>query len=282
MKTGLVLEGGAMRGLYTAGVLDVFMENQIRLDGAVGVSAGAVFGCNYKSGQIGRTLRYNKKYSRDKRYMSVSSLIRTGDLFGEQFCYHDIPERLDPFDQKAYQENPMDFYVVCTDVRTGAPVYHLCNQGDAHDLKWMQASASMPMVSRIVEVDGYALLDGGMSDSIPVAWMRGIGYEKNIVVLTRAAGYRKKAGKFDSILYAPLNKYPELKRVMLHRPAMYNAQLELVEQLANAGEILVIRPSAPITISRTERDPKKLQQVYDLGRADAMRMLAQVKSYICD
>ena len=137
MKTGLVLEGGAMRGMFTAGVLDVLMEHGIVLDGAIGVSAGAVFGCNYKSHQIGRVIRYNTQYCNDKRYASFGNLLRTGNLYSEQFCYHTVPEKLDPFDTKAFRENPMDFFVVCTDVRTGDPIYHKCRTGDAEDIQWM-------------------------------------------------------------------------------------------------------------------------------------------------
>ena len=192
MKTGLVLEGGAMRGMYTAGVLDVMLEQQVQVDAVVGVSAGAVFGCNYKSRQIGRTIRYNKAYCRDPRYMSIRSLIKTGDLFGEEFCYHELPERLDPFDLETFESNPVEFYVAATDVHTGKPVYHKCTDGKEEDLQWMRASASMPVVSRVVSVGGYELLDGGISDSIPVNWFRSQGYEKSIVVLTRAEGYRKK------------------------------------------------------------------------------------------
>ena len=188
MKTGLVLEGGAMRGLYTAGVLDILMENGITVDGAVGVSAGAVFGCNYKSGQIGRVLRYNLAYCRDPRYMGLRSLIRTGDLYGEQFCYHDIPDRLDPFDREAFRKNPMAFYVVCTDVHTGEAVYYRLSDGGDRDIQWMRASASMPLVSRTVQVDGYELLDGGIADSIPIAWFRSQGYTRNLVILTQPAG----------------------------------------------------------------------------------------------
>lgn len=170
MKTGMVLEGGAMRGLYTAGVLDVLMENGIYTDGAVGVSAGAAFGCNYKSRQIGRSLRYNCKYCRDPRYISLLSLIRTGDLYNAQFCYYEIPEKLDPFDTAAFAASPMEFYVVATDVTTGKPAYHLCRDGGRDDIEWMRASASMPLVSRVVEIGGGLYLDGGISDSIPLEW----------------------------------------------------------------------------------------------------------------
>ena len=185
MKTGLVLEGGAMRGMYTAGVLDVMMENHVEVDGVIGVSAGAVFGCNYKSKQIGRAIRYKKKNCYDVRYVSLKYLIKNGDLYGAEFCYNELPNRLDPFDVKTYQENPVDFYVTCTDVHTGRPVYHLCNRGDAEDIQWMRASASMPLVSRIVSVGGYDLLDGGISDSIPIRWFLKQGYKKNIVILTQ-------------------------------------------------------------------------------------------------
>jgi predicted patatin/cPLA2 family phospholipase len=168
MKLGIVLEGGAMRGLFTAGVLDVLMENGIVCDGMVGVSAGATFGCNYKSKQIGRTLRYNLKYCRDKRYCSFSSLIKTGDLYGADFCYRQIPNELDIFDTKAFLENPMEFYIVCSDIDSGKPLYYKYEKSDDRDLEYMRASASMPLVSRIVEIDGKRLLDGGMTDSIPL------------------------------------------------------------------------------------------------------------------
>ena len=167
VKTGLVLEGGAMRGLYTAGILDVLMEEKIQVDGVIGVSAGAVFGCNYKSGQIGRTLRYNMKFCGDKRYGTLHSLLKTGDIYDVDLCYHQIPEILDPFDNEAFAKNPAEFFVVCTDVETGKAVYHKCTDCGRDDLKWMQASASMPLVSKVVEIDGYKLLDGGVADSIP-------------------------------------------------------------------------------------------------------------------
>ena len=192
MKTGLVLEGGAMRGMFTAGVLDVLMEHNIQLDGAIGVSAGAVFGCNYKSHQIGRTIRYNTEYCTDKRYASFGNLLRTGNLYSEQFCYHTVPEKLDPFDTKAFRENPMDFFVVCTDVRTGEPIYHKCRTGDAEDIRWMQASASMPLAAKIVKIGHCQLLDGGVADSIPVRFFESIGYKRNLIILTQPKGFVKR------------------------------------------------------------------------------------------
>ena len=194
-KTGLIMEGGAMRGMFTSGVIDVLMEHDVRFDGAVGVSAGAVFGCNYKSRQIGRALRYNKRFCRDRRYSSFWSLLTTGDLYGAEFCYHEIPEKLDVFDTKTFRENPMEFYVVCTDVQTGKPVYHKLSEGGREDIEWMRASASMPIVSHVVKIGKYHLLDGGIADSIPVKYFEEIGYNRNVVILTQPLDFQKEANK---------------------------------------------------------------------------------------
>ena len=280
MKTGLILEGGAMRGMYTAGVLDVMMENNIWVDGAVGVSAGAVFGCNYKSKQIGRTIRYNKKYGRDPRYAGFHSLLKTGDYFGTEFCYHEIPEKLDPFDTETFEKNPVEFYVVGTDVTTGKAVYHKCTNGKDKDLEWFRASASMPLLSNIVEVDGYQLLDGGIADSIPIEWFRSIGYERNIVILTRDKTYRKKKNKMIPLFKTVLHKHPEVARAMKQRHVIYNQELLQVEEQEKCGKALVIRPSEPITISRTENDPEKLEEVYQLGRKDGLVNLEKMRTFI--
>ncbi len=279
-KWGMVLEGGAMRGMYTAGILDVFMEQGLWASAMVGVSAGAVFGCNYKSRQPGRTIRYNKRFCRDARYGNIRSFIKTGNIFDEEFCYHVIPEQLDPFDWRAFSENPMEFYVTCTDVHTGKPVYHLCEKGDSRDLKWMQASASMPLVSRVVTIEDQDLLDGGISDSIPVAWFRKQGYEKSVVVLTRPEGYRKEANKSLFIAKHWLKQYPELINAMAHRHENYNASLDEVARLEEKGDIFVFRPSRYIKISRTEKNPEKLQELYDLGRSDALVQIEALKSFL--
>ncbi|MBR5459730.1 MAG: patatin family protein, partial [Clostridia bacterium] len=167
MERGLILEGGAMRGMFTAGVLDVFMENGVELDGVIGVSAGAAFGCNYKSRQHGRVLRYNTKYVRDKRYCGLGVLLKTGDIFSADFCYNEIPLIHDPFDFDTFEKNPVEFYAVCTDLETGSAVYKRLDSRRDNCLEWIRASASMPLVSRIVEIDGQKLLDGGIADSIP-------------------------------------------------------------------------------------------------------------------
>lgn len=279
MKTALVLEGGAMRGIYTAGVLDVFLDNNIEFDGVIGVSAGAIHGCSFVAHQNGRSIRYYKKYGRDKRFMSLYSLITTGSLVGEQFCYHDIPDELDPFDYETFKNSETDFYAVCTDIEKGTPVYVLCD-----DLKtqmdYLLASASMPMVSRIVEAGGRKMLDGGVTDSIPLKAAQQLGYDRIVVVQTREKEYVKspEATALSDIMYK--KKYPNLANAIKIRHKMYNAQKEYVEQLEENGEILVIRPSRHVDISRTEKNPDKLEEMYQLGRQDAEIRVDEIKHYI--
>lgn len=280
MKTGLVLEGGAMRGMFTAGVLDVFMENGITFPGAIGVSAGAVFGCNLKSNQPGRVIRYNTKYSRDPRYVSLRSLFTTGDLYGEQFCYHELPDKLDPFDYDTFARSPMAFYVVATDVHTGKPVYHKCGTDGQKELQWLRASASMPVVSRVVEVDGHSLLDGGVADSVPLRYFESIGYQKNVVVLTQPKEYRKTKSRLAPLMTFALRKYPRLAEVMARRHEEYNKTMEYIRSREETGDLLVIRPKESLGISRTERDPEKLRAVYALGRKAAEEQLEAVRTFL--
>lgn len=276
---GLVLEGGAMRGMFTAGVLDVFMENGVSFPAMVGVSAGAAFGCNYKSRQIGRVIRYNTRFCRDKRYCSIHSLITTGDLFGADFCYREIPEELDPFDNDAFDENPMAFYVVATNVYTGEPVYQRLDKVDENCYLWMRASASMPMVSTPVQVDGYTLLDGGMSDSIPLRFMQKLGYEKNVVVLTRPRSYRKKPSN-RALFRVALRKYPAMIDVMSRRHEMYAFEQRLVFESEKRGSTLVLCPDTPLDVGRVEHDPEKLRSAYDEGGRIALRELDRVKAFL--
>ncbi len=282
MKRGLVLEGGAMRGLFTAGILDVMLDEGITVDGMIGVSAGAAFGCSYKSGQRGRTLRYNLKYARDKRYCSLYSLLTTGDLYGADFCYHKLPEELDIFDSDAFANNPAEFYLVCTDVTTGKPVYHKCETSDYQTMEWFRASASMPLVSRIVEVDGYQLLDGGVADAIPLAYFESIGYEKNLVILTQPAEYRKKENKLLPLIRRILRKYPNLVGVMEQRHTLYNQSAEWIQQREAEQDpnLLVLRPETMLPMSRIEKNPEKLQQAYDMGRATALKHLNEIKAFL--
>lgn len=277
---GMVLEGGAMRGMFTAGVLDVMMEQKLRVDGLMGVSAGAVFGCNYKSGQIGRTVRYNTRYCRNWRYASFRSLLLTGDLFGEKFCYHDIPETLDPFDKEAFRANPAAFWCVCTDVETGEAVYHRCEDGGAKDLKWFQASASMPLASRIVRVDGRQLLDGGVADSIPLKAMEGLGYGRNIVILTQPEGFVKKPNSLMPVMKIALRKYPKLLETLARRHDNYNAATVYVQQQEKAGACLVIRPPHRLEVKQVEKDPDKLRAAWQLGREEAEKRLEEIRAFI--
>ena len=280
MKTGLVLEGGAMRGMFTAGVLDILMEHNIEVDGVIGVSAGATFGCNYKSKQIGRTIRYNKRFCRDPRYCSLRSLIKTGDLFGAEFCYHVLPEKLDLFDNETYEASPMEFHIVCTDVNSGEPVYYKCDKFDQDGLEWVRASASMPLVSRIVEVGGRQMLDGGISDSIPLSYFQSLGYEKNIVVLTQPRNYVKKENKLLPLMKLKLKKYPKLLETMKRRHTSYNETLEYIHREEKKGTVLVLCPKEKLPIGRIEHNPERLQSVYELGRKIAKEHLPQIKQFL--
>lgn len=280
MKKGLVLEGGAMRGMFTAGILDVFMENDIDFDGAVGVSAGAVFGCNYKSKQIGRSIRYNKKYCTDDRYVSLKSWITTGDLYGAEFSYHTLPQELDIFDTDTFSKSPMDFYVVCTDMLTGRAVYHKCTDGGENDIQWMRASASLPFAARPVELAGRVLSDGGTSDSIPVKFMEYKGYDKLVVILTRPKGYVKHQTRMMPVMNKVLRKYPKFLSTMSRRYIKYNKTLEYIEQQERLGRLFVIRPDADLAIGKVCRKPDELERVYQIGQEKGLSELERIKKYI--
>lgn len=280
MKKGLILEGGAMRGMFTCGVTDVMMEKGIAFDGAVGVSAGAVFGCNYKSAQAGRAIRYNTRFSRDKRYCSFRSLIRTGDLYGADFCYKQLPRELDLFDYEAYKSSSMEFYAVCTDVLTGEAVYKRCDTCDEYEIEWLRASASMPLVSRVVEIDGGSYLDGGIADSIPLSFFESIGYVKNVVVLTQPRGYVKKKNRVLPAMKLFLRKYPRLIDAMERRHEMYNRQCEYVFSRERQGDVLVICPDSALPIGRIEKDPEKLRAVYDIGRENCQRRISEIREFL--
>lgn len=280
MKTGIVVEGGGMRGIYGAGVLDVLLENDIKADGLIGVSAGAIHGCSFVSGQKGRSIRYNLKYSRDPRYMSMRSLIRTGDMFGIDFCYRELPETLDPFDNETFESSSTEYYVTCTDVETGQPVYHRCPSLRGDRIDWVRASASMPLASRIVELDGKKLLDGGVADSIPVMAFRKMGFKKDLVILTGPEGYRKKQNPMLPLIRRAYREYPEFVETAASRHLVYNRELDEISRLEREGEILVIRPSRRIKISRTERRPERIEQMYRLGREDAMKAFSGIKAFM--
>lgn len=280
MKTGLVMEGGAMRGLFTAGILDIFMENGVTFDGAVGVSAGAVFGINLKSHQPGRVVRYNKTYCQDKRYAGISSLLHTGDLYNTQFNLEVIPQQLDPFDFEVYKKNPMEFYVVATDVDTGKPVYHLCPTAEGEDVQWMRASASMPGFSRIVTCGGLRLSDGGTTDSIPLRFLESMGYRRNVVILTQPLGFVKKPYAHRKTLSVVLRDYPQLLHAMDIRPRMYNTELKYVAKQERFGNCLVLRPPEALNIPSICREPEELERVYQIGRRVGSERLEEIKRFL--
>ena len=280
MKTGLILEGGAMRGLFTAGVLDVLMENKITFDGVIGVSAGAAFGCNFKSGQIGRAVRYNVRFCRDKRYCGLGSLLKTGDIFNTDFCYGEVPLKLDPFDFEAFEKDPTDFYVVCTDVETGEALCHRYTGRDDHGFDWIRASASMPLVSRMVEIEGRKLLDGGIADSIPAACFESMGYGRNVVILTQPEGYRKKKNQALPLIRRKYRAYPRLVEAMERRHLVYNAELDYVAKAKAEGRMFVIQPEAALAVRRIEKNPEKLRAAYEEGRKTAIRQREALSEFL--
>ena len=266
MKTGLVLEGGAMRGLFSAGVIDVMMEHGVEVDGIIGVSAGAAFGCNYKSRQAGRAIRYNMRFCKDKRYAGLHSLITTGDLFNAEFAYHVVPTEYDIFDGKTFEENKTEFVVVCTDIEKGLPVYHRIDRFDYDALEWIRASASMPMASNVVELEGMKLLDGGVTDSIPLRESERRGYKRNIVILTQPEGYRKEKLKLMPLAKLWLRRYPELVKAMAERHIMYNNQLDYVAEREKEGTAIVVRPDEKLPIGHTSHNADEMHRVYMIGR----------------
>lgn len=280
MKTGLILEGGAMRGMFTAGVMDVMMENDIVFDGAIGVSAGAAFGCNYKSKQIGRAARYNMKYCDDKRYCGIGSLIKTGNIFSTDFAYGEVPMKKDIFDFYTYKNNPMEFYVVCTDIESGKAVYHRYDDFSDHGFDWIRASASMPLVSEIVEIDGVKMLDGGVADSIPLKYFESIGYDRNIVILTRPGDYRKKKNNIIPLIKLKYKKYPEFVKAMEERHIKYNETLEYIAAEEQKGNVLVIRPDEALPVGRIERNRDNLKAAYEIGRNTAIKKLDKVRKFL--
>jgi predicted patatin/cPLA2 family phospholipase len=279
-KKGLILEGGSMRGMFSCGIIDVFLENGITFDGAVGVSAGAVFGCNLKSKQKGRALRYNKMFCKDKRYASMRNFIKTGDVYGADFCYHEIPDRLDVFDRETFASNPMEFYIVATDIETGRPVYHKCKDGGEEDLLWMRASASMPLASKIVEIGDRKLLDGGMADSIPVKFLERRGYDRNIAILTQPLDFEKKKNKYLGLIRVVYRKFPNLIKSMATRHLRYNRTTAYIRERELSGELFVIRPPEALNIGSVEHNPDELDRVYEIGRKVALERLDEIKAWL--
>lgn len=280
MKTGLVLEGGGVRGIYTAGILDVFMEEGITFDNIIGVSAGAIHAVSYLSGQKGRSIRYYKNYCDDYRFMSFKSFIKTGDVVGVDFCYHELPEKLDIFDNETFKKNTVPFYVVCSNLETGCAEYIRINDANSQ-IDFIRASASLPYFSRIVEIGGKKYLDGGCTDSIPLNASQDMGFKKNVVILTRDIGYRKRSEMplLTKLLY---RKYPKFKQALLHRHEMYNEQAKQVLEEEKNGNVFVFRPETPLEVSRMETDAKKIQLAYERGRNQALENIKKLKQWLTE
>ncbi|WGE80987.1 patatin family protein [Actinobacillus equuli subsp. haemolyticus] len=278
MKVGLVLEGGAMRGMFTAGVLDVFLDEQLEFDGAVTVSAGALFGVNLPSKQRGRVLRYNKKYMNDKRFLSLKSWLTTGNLINRDFAFYELPTIHDPFDQATFAQSQMDFWVTLTNVETGKPEYFKV-QDVFKEMELFRATSAMPFVSQFVEINGKKYLDGGIADSIPLQKCLDLGYDKIVLVLTRPLEYRKKPSSMALFKWI-YRGYPHLIERWQQRYQDYNQTVERIIQLNQAQQIFVIRPSQTIPLSRLEKNPNKLQQMYDLGVSDAQQAISALRQYL--
>ncbi len=279
MRRGLVLEGGAMRGLWSAGVTDVMMEHGVEPDGLIGVSAGAAFGCNYKSRQIGRAIRYNTRFAKDDRYSGIRSLLRSGNYFNAEFGYHVVPYEYDIFDTQTFEQNPMRFTVVCTDVLTGEAVYHDIDHVDYEELEWLRASASMPLASKVVKVQGHQLLDGGVSDSIPLEYYERQGFDRNVVILTQPKGFVKEPNKLMPVMRIALRKYPKMLKAIDERHVMYNHELDYVAEAERQGRCLVIRPDGKIPIGHISHNPDEMRHVYEMGRTIGERYIEQIKEF---
>lgn len=269
-----------MRGLFTAGVMDEMMENDIPFEGIVGVSAGATFGCNYKSKQPGRILRYNVRFKDEPRYMGLRSFLKTGDWVGAEFAYHILPMELDPVDLDAYNNNPMEFHVVCTDADTGEAVYRQLPIMDDHEIDWIRASASLPMVSRPVELDNRRLLDGGMADSIPLEYFQKQGFERNVVVLTQPKGFKKSRQKGMALCKLFLRGLPKIVDALSNRHLMYNRELDYIDEQERLGNTLLIYPEDELPIGRIEQDEAKMRNVYQMGRDAAKAKMAEIKQFL--
>lgn len=271
-KTALVLEGGAMQGMYTAGILDVFMDKNIEFDAIIGVSAGAIFGVNYLSKQRGRVIRYNKKFNNTKGYMGLSPLLKEGNIINTQYAYEKVPRELDIFDDDTFKKSTVPFIAVITNVKTGKPEYvEIKSVFDQMD--YLRASASMPFVSKPVELDGNLYLDGAVTDSIPFQHMLDLGYERLVVILTKSNEYIKKPlpKSLAKIMYH--KKFPLFEDAVKNRHIMYNAQKQTVLELEKKGIAKVLRPSEPIYLKKIEKDPEELEKLYQLGIKDANKFL---------
>ncbi len=280
-KAGLVLEGGGLRGVFTAGVLDYFMENDIKFENIIGVSAGAIHATSYLANQRGRAMKATVDHVGKKEYCSFSNLIKTGNMFETNYAYNLIPNKFNPFDYESYKKSKMKLYATVTDVVSGEAgyieLYDLKTQMDA-----LRASASLPLVSQIVEYNGKKYLDGGMADSIPIKKSISLGYKKNVIILTQPEDYTKSADKNGALMKLLYWKYPGIVKAMKNRHIMYNDTLLFIKELEKKGEVFVIRPKKKLDAGRIEKDKNKLEKVYNEGYKTAMNIFADMLIYLSD
>lgn len=278
-QAGLILEGGGMKGAYTAGVLDFFLDKGIEFSRVYGVSAGAIHMCSYLSKQRGRSIDIWLKYGADKRYCSVESLIFTGDLFNVNMCYNLIPEKLNPFDNEAYLRYEGKAYAVVTNIETGKPEYLRVRDGKA-DINMIRASASLPLVSRNVEINGKLYLDGGISDAVPIQKSILDGNTKNIVILTKEEGYVRKPSTQLGLIKMRYRKFPQVYKLMKNRHTEYNNMMDYLYRQQDNGQAFVIRPKKASDVGRLEKDPGKLQALYQEGYDDAAACYENMIHYL--
>ncbi len=267
-----------MRGMYTAAVLDVLMDEGIKVDAIYATSAGVLFGVNYISGQRGRAIRYNKRFSRDKRYMGIHSLVTSGNIINKDFAFYEVPFTLDVFDQEAYSRSEIKMVATVTNVHTGG-VEYIEVKDVLEQMEVLRAASAMPFVSQMVELDGQLYLDGGLADSIPLKKCQADGYERIIVVETRPKGYRKSK---PNLIAAKLfySKYPNLVETINNRYIGYNNILQEIDELDEKGKIVLVRPSKELHLGRIESNPDRLQEMYDLGIHDIYHQLSRIKTFI--
>ncbi|WP_339121263.1 patatin family protein [Fusobacterium nucleatum] len=279
MKVGLVLEGGGMRALFTAGVLDALLDvKELNIDGIVGVSAGALFGVNYVSEQKERAIRYNKKYARDKRYMGFYSWITTGNAVNEDFAFYEIPFKLDVFDQEKFKESKIDFYVVMTNIENGQAEYVLIKDV-FEQMEYLRATSALPFASKIIEINGKKYLDGGISDSIPIDYCESLGYDKIILILTRSEN-NYKDDKLNFLYKLVYRKYPNLVERLINMGKDYEIVLKKIKDLENKNKIFVIRPPKVLKIGRLEKNEDKIQNVYDIGLSAGKKEINNLFEYL--
>lgn len=280
-QAGLILEGGGMKGVYTAGVLDFFLDKGIEFSSVYGVSAGACHMCSFLSRQRGRAIDISVDYLDTRRYCSAESLLTTGDLFNVDMCYHLIPEYLYPYDYEAFRQYRGKAYSVATDIVTGRPVYFRIRDMKG-DIDKIRASASLPLVSRNVKIGNGYYLDGGISDSIPLGQSVVDGNQKNVVVMTKETGYVRKPSGQLGLVRARYFRYPKVYELMAQRHIYYNAQLEYIKRQQEEGRAFVIRPKRASNVGRVEKNPQKLRALYQQGYEDTAECYEELLRYLAD